>query len=106
MRGTNAAVYRGELAIRAGLADRLGTLDLAIAEMAAELDQAAAPARIIINPTPKRSTSMATNETEQIAHDAERAATAARVAGSAAGASAESRTGSPADPGAGTGARG
>ena len=27
VRGTNAAVYRGELAIRAGLADRLGTLD-------------------------------------------------------------------------------
>jgi signal peptide peptidase SppA len=34
-RGTNAAIYRGELAIRAGLADRMGTLDLAIAEMAA-----------------------------------------------------------------------
>lgn len=66
VRGTNAAIYRGELAIRAGLADRLGTLDLAIAEMAAELDRAASTARMPINPTPKRSPSMATNETEQI----------------------------------------
>jgi signal peptide peptidase SppA len=66
VRGTNAAIYRGELAIRAGLADRLGTLDLAIAEMAAELDRTASAARVPINPTPKRSPSMATNETEQI----------------------------------------
>ncbi|MBX6330196.1 MAG: S49 family peptidase, partial [Pseudolabrys sp.] len=64
VRGTKAEVYRGELAIRAGLADRLGTLDLAIAEMAAALDRAA-PSRAIINPTLKRSLSMATNETEQ-----------------------------------------
>ena len=70
VRGTNAAVYRGELAVRAGLADRVGTLDLAIADMAAELDQAALPARIIINPIPKRSTSMATNKTERIEQDA------------------------------------
>jgi signal peptide peptidase SppA len=65
-RGTNAGIYRGELAIRAGLADRLGTLDLAIAEMAAELDRAASKSHPTINPTPKRSLSMATNETEQI----------------------------------------
>ncbi|MGE5509672.1 MAG: S49 family peptidase, partial [Bacteroidota bacterium] len=64
VRGTEAAIYRGTLAVRAGLADRLGTLDLAIAEMAAELDRTA-PARPITNPTPKRSLSMA-NETEQI----------------------------------------
>jgi ClpP class serine protease len=69
VRGTNATVYRGELAIRAGLADRLGTLDLAIAEMAAELDRAAMPARSIINPIPKRSTSMAKSNTEQVADD-------------------------------------
>lgn len=65
VRGTDAAIYRGELAIRAGLADQLGTLDLAIAEMAAELDRASTP-RLTINPTPKRSLSMATTETEQI----------------------------------------
>jgi signal peptide peptidase SppA len=65
VRTTKAAIYRGELAIRAGLADRLGTLDLAIAEMAAELDRAASP-RALIDPTLKRSLSMATNETEQI----------------------------------------
>jgi signal peptide peptidase SppA len=64
VRGTEAAIYRGTLAVRAGLADRLGTLDLAIAEMAAELDRTA-PARPMTNPTPKRSLSMA-NETEQI----------------------------------------
>jgi len=69
VRGTNAAVYRGELAIRAGLADRLGTLDLAIAEMAAELERAAPPAHSMINPTPKRSTSMANNNVEQVADD-------------------------------------
>lgn len=65
VRATNAAIYRGELAVRARLADRLGTLDAAIAEMAAELDRAV-PARTHINPTLKRSPSMATNETEQI----------------------------------------
>ncbi len=70
VRGTNAAVYRGELAIRVGLADRVGTLDQAIAEMATEFDREASPARIIINPIPKRSTSMATNKTERIEQDA------------------------------------
>jgi signal peptide peptidase SppA len=71
VRGTDAAVYRGELAIRAGLADRTGTLDAAIADMAAELDHAAMPARSIITPTnPKRSPSMATTETERNEHDA------------------------------------
>ena len=54
VRGTNAAVYRGELAVRAGLADRVGTLDVAIADMASEFDQAAMPARNIINPTIRR----------------------------------------------------
>jgi capsid assembly protease len=61
VRATQAATYRGELAIQAGLADRLGTLDLATGEMAAELDAAlsyTAPAPIV-----RRSTSMA-NESE------------------------------------------
>ena len=44
-RGTNAAIYRGDLAVRAGLADRVGTLDLAIAEMVTELDRAASAPR-------------------------------------------------------------
>jgi capsid assembly protease len=71
VRGTNAAIYRGELAVRAGLADRVGTLDAAIADMAAELERAAMPGRHIITPTnPKRSPSMATNETERNEHDA------------------------------------
>jgi signal peptide peptidase SppA len=64
VRGTNAAIYRGELAIRAGLADRVGTLDLAIAEMAADFDRTASASRATSNPTLKRSLSMATNEAE------------------------------------------
>src|SRR6187401_483104 len=41
VRATQAATYRGELAIRAGLADRLGTFDFAVSEMAADLDATA-----------------------------------------------------------------
>jgi len=62
VRETQAATYRGSLAIQAGLADRLGTLDLAAAEMAAELDAAltyTAPRQIAL-----RSTMMTTNESE------------------------------------------
>jgi signal peptide peptidase SppA len=73
VRATDAAIYRGELAVRAGLADRVGTLDLAIAEMVTELDRAASTTRTIANPTPKRSPSMATNETERIHSIAEEA---------------------------------
>lgn len=64
VRGTQAGVYRGELAIRAGLADRVGALDLAIAEMAAEFDRPAVPARVINAQSFKRSLSMAIKETE------------------------------------------
>ena len=55
VRGTDAGIYRGSLAIRAGLADRLGTLDVAIAEMAIELDRLAS-ARMPINLIAKRRT--------------------------------------------------
>ena len=107
VRGTNAAVYRGELAIRAGLADRLGTLDLAIAEMAAELDRAAPPARIIINPTPKRSTSMAKSNTEQVADDNAAEPQPSLAAQAAPQAPAPNPEPAPSThPGAGTGARG
>jgi signal peptide peptidase SppA len=71
VRATKAAVYRGQLAVLAGFADRVGTLGAAIADMAAEFDQAAPSARTIINPTHhKRSPSMATNETERNEHEA------------------------------------
>ncbi|MGE0038204.1 MAG: S49 family peptidase [Xanthobacteraceae bacterium] len=76
VRGTNAAVYRGELAVRAGLADRVGTHDAAIADMAAEFEQAAMSAHNIITPTNhKRNPSMTTNEIERNEHagDPERA---------------------------------
>ena len=70
VRATNAAVYRGELAVRAGLADRVGTLDAAIADMAAEFDRAAMPARNITPTNHTRSPSMATNENERNEHRA------------------------------------
>lgn len=72
VRGTEAAIFRGELAIRAGLADRLGTLDTAIAGMATDLrvkpgNSPAAPIlRTPNNPAAKRSPSMATKDTENI----------------------------------------
>jgi signal peptide peptidase SppA len=71
VRGTDAAIYRGELAVRAGLADRVGTLETAIAEMVAELDRTASTMRANVNPTPKRRPSMSTNETERIGCDAD-----------------------------------
>lgn len=70
VRGTEAAVYRGEAAVRAGLADRIGTLDLAIADMAAAIAQPNPHARLTTNLKTKRSTSMAANETEGDQHDA------------------------------------
>ena len=57
VRGTQAAIYRGELAVRTGLADRVGTLDAAIADMTAELDQQATATRTVTDP--KRSPFMA-----------------------------------------------
>jgi signal peptide peptidase SppA len=78
-RGTNAAIYRGELAVRAGLADRIGTIDFAIAEMATELDRTASTPRAIINPIPKRSPSMTTNETERVERDASEPAPASQI---------------------------
>lgn len=70
VRGTNAAIYRGELAVRAGLADRVGTLDAAITDMASKLDQAVMSARHIITPTNhQRSPSMATTEAERNEHN-------------------------------------
>lgn len=65
VRDTQAGIFRGDAAVRAGLADRVGTLDLAIAEMAAAFDQPSARAAITNRPTMKRSTSMATNETDR-----------------------------------------
>jgi signal peptide peptidase SppA len=71
VRGTDAAIYRGELAVRAGLADRVGTLDLAIADMATELYQTASTTRTTVNSILERSPSMATNQTEVIQPDAD-----------------------------------
>jgi capsid assembly protease len=77
VRGTNAAIYRGELAVRAELADRVGTLAAAIADMAAELDVPAPPARATRNSAIKRSPSMATSDSEPTPRDAEDVQTAA-----------------------------
>ncbi len=72
-RATNAAIYRGELALRAGLADRVGTLDLAIAEMVTELDRASSAPRPTTTPIPNRSPSMKTKETEPVEREASEA---------------------------------
>jgi len=65
VRATEASIFRGELAIRAGLADRLGTLDVALADMGAEVGGLeATPSPSIINARPKRSPSMATEDRE------------------------------------------
>jgi capsid assembly protease len=77
VRATDAAIYRGELAVRAGLADRVGTLDAAIADMIAELDEAARPRRAITNPAIKRSPSMATSDRDPTPRDADEVQTAA-----------------------------
>lgn len=66
VRATEAAIFRGDLAIRAGLADRIGTLDTALADMTAEFEQSLTARHSSIKPTPKRSPSMATEDTEQI----------------------------------------
>jgi capsid assembly protease len=77
VRSTQAAIYRGELAVRAGLADRVGTLDAAIADMIAELDEAAPSVRAIMNPAIKRSPSMATSDRDPTPCDVEEVQTAA-----------------------------
>lgn len=81
VRATDAAIYRGEPAVRAGLADRVGTLDLAIAEMVAELDRAA-PMTRTSNPRSRRSPSMSTDETERIQQHANEPAVVSEPAAS------------------------
>lgn len=64
VRATQAATYRGALAIDAGLADQLGTFEAAIRDMAAELDKSAAAATFFV-PIPHRSPSMS-NENREV----------------------------------------
>ncbi|HXF89426.1 MAG TPA: S49 family peptidase, partial [Xanthobacteraceae bacterium] len=78
VRATKAAIYRGELAIRAGLADRLGTLDAAIAEMAAELARGAPTERALIIQPPNRSPSMQIEQQSVATRDDPNAAQAER----------------------------
>jgi signal peptide peptidase SppA len=68
VRATQAGTYRGEMAIRAGLADRLGPLDLAVSEMAAELDAATLPASP--TPRPQRSLTMSTDTGSEVSASA------------------------------------
>lgn len=70
VRATQAAIFRGDLALRAGLVDRIGTLDAAMADMMAEIGRPVGlPSRRNITPRPKRSHAMATHDTEQIPAD-------------------------------------
>jgi len=58
IRGTEAAIYRGERGRAAGLADRVGTLDQALADLAASLDPPPGrPARLLTT-RPMQGTSM------------------------------------------------
>ncbi|MDE2284718.1 MAG: S49 family peptidase [Hyphomicrobiales bacterium] len=66
VRGTEAAIFRGQRGLRAGLADRIGTIETAVADMAAELDPPTSTQRMIT----KRSPSMAKSKTEPVAVDA------------------------------------
>jgi signal peptide peptidase SppA len=81
VRATDAAIYRGDLAVRAGLADRVGTLDLAITEMVAELDRAA-PTTRTSNPSSRRSPSMSTDDAERIQQNANEPAVVSSAAAS------------------------
>jgi capsid assembly protease len=81
VRATDAAIYRGDLAVRAGLADRVGTLDLAITEMVAELDRAA-PMTRTSNPSSRRSPSMSTDDAERIQQQANEPAVVSAAAAS------------------------
>jgi signal peptide peptidase SppA len=81
VRATDAAIYRGDLAVRAGLADRVGTLDLAITEMVAELDRAA-PMTRTSNPSLRRSPPMSTDDTERIHQQANEPAVVSDAAAS------------------------
>jgi len=62
VRATEAAVFRGEAALRAGFADRIGTLEQALADMVADLE---APVIQSTHLNITRSAPMATNETER-----------------------------------------
>jgi len=66
IRSTEAAIYRGQRGLRAGLADRIGTVESAVADMVAEVDPLATPQRTIT----KRSPSMAKSNSEPVAGDA------------------------------------
>lgn len=66
IRGMQAAVYRGELAVAAGLADGVGTLESAVAAIAADLDRSdLSPARTTI-PLIRRTTAMTDQKTTQL----------------------------------------
>jgi signal peptide peptidase SppA len=75
VRGTQAATFRGMLALSAGLADRVGTLDHAVNEMVAELDVSAAEQIPPIQTITRRSPSMS-NETTDVSAAADPTKTA------------------------------
>jgi ClpP class serine protease len=54
VRATEAAVYRGDLAVKAGLADRVGTLRDAVADLVATLAPKSVPPTRAVRPTDSR----------------------------------------------------
>ena len=58
VRATEAAIWRGKAGIVAGFADRLGTLDLALADLAASLDPPPGRSARLLTTRPMQGTSM------------------------------------------------
>lgn len=64
VRATEAAIYRGQRAIEAGLADRIGTMDQALAELANQLATPASPSGRSRSSQPHRRNPSMSHETE------------------------------------------
>lgn len=63
IRSTEAAIYRGELAVGAGFADGLGTLESVVAGLLADLDRSDPVVPLLTVPSTRRSLAMADHKT-------------------------------------------
>jgi len=64
VRATQAAIYRGQRAVEAGLADRIGTMDQALADLASHLATPASPSGRSRSSQPHRRNPAMSHETE------------------------------------------
>ena len=65
VRATEAAIWRGKAGIAAGFADRLGTLDQALADLAASLDPPPGRSARLLTTRPMQGTSMTEQTTDR-----------------------------------------